>query len=185
MTFVAAVCTGNVCRSPAVELLLRARLGSAGVTVRSSGTRALVGSPVDPPMAGLLRSNGLDPEPFRARALQRDELRDADLVIALAREHRAAIAAVAPSAVRKTFLLGELAVLAPAVASAGWPEHLPPGEPAGRLAALPVLVAAHRSQVRAADLDVADPFGRSARSYAAALHHISTAVDALVVALEG
>lgn len=184
MTFVAAVCTGNVCRSPAVELVLRARLGAAGVTVRSAGVRALVGSPVDPPMAGLLRATGLDPAPFRARALQSAELRSADLVIALAREHRAAIAAVAPSAVRRTFLLGELEVLAPAVAAAGWPQGLPLGTTAARLAALPRLAVPHRSLVRSADLDVTDPFGRSAASYAAVLQRIVTAVDALVAALD-
>jgi protein-tyrosine phosphatase len=185
MTFVAVVCTGNVCRSPAAELLLHARLGHADVTVRSSGIRALVGNPVDPPMAELLRARGLDPEPFRARALQPEELRRADLVIALTREHRAGIVAADPSAVRRTFLMGELAVLAPAVAAAGWPDDLPHGAAAARLAALPRLAAAHRSLVRSDDdLDVADPFGRSAVVYAQTMDQIATAVDTLVEAID-
>ena len=39
---VLAVCTGNICRSPAVELLLRDRLG-AHVDVASAGVGAVVG----------------------------------------------------------------------------------------------------------------------------------------------
>mgnify|MGYP002738687724 CR=1 FL=1 len=44
------VCTGNVCRSPAAERLLEHTLNPS-VTVRSAGTRALVGEPIHPPMA--------------------------------------------------------------------------------------------------------------------------------------
>ena len=49
-----AVCTGNVCRSPAVERLLASKLGPT-VSVRSAGTHALVGHPISEPMAALLR----------------------------------------------------------------------------------------------------------------------------------
>ena len=38
------VCTGNVCRSPAVERLLASKLGPT-VSVASAGTHALVGHP--------------------------------------------------------------------------------------------------------------------------------------------
>jgi protein-tyrosine phosphatase len=183
MTSVALVCTGNVCRSPAAELLLRERLGPDGVVVRSSGTRALVGNPVDPAMADLLVAEGLDPRAFRARPLQVDELRRADLVIAMAREHRAAVVAAEPTAVRRTFLLGELAMLAPAVATAGWPAELA-SDVAARLEALPALAAVHRGLLRSVgSLDVVDPFGAPADVYARALGQIVTAVDALVTAV--
>ena len=48
-----AVCTGNVCRSPAVERLLASKLGPT-VRVSSAGTHALVGHPISEPMAALL-----------------------------------------------------------------------------------------------------------------------------------
>ena len=53
-----AVCTGNVCRSPAVERLLASKLGPT-VSVSSAGTHALVGHPISEPMAALLRTAAL------------------------------------------------------------------------------------------------------------------------------
>ncbi|GMA87571.1 hypothetical protein GCM10025868_28210 [Angustibacter aerolatus] len=55
---VLVVCTGNVCRSPLVERLLRQRLGTDAVDVSSAGTQALVGEPMTDPAAA---------EPGRAR----------------------------------------------------------------------------------------------------------------------
>ena len=49
------VCTGNICRSPAVERLLTRKLGPT-VSVSSAGTHALVGHPIAEPMASLLRN---------------------------------------------------------------------------------------------------------------------------------
>jgi protein-tyrosine phosphatase len=43
-----AVCTGNVCRSPAVERLLTGQLFPT-VTVSSAGMHALVGHPIPNP----------------------------------------------------------------------------------------------------------------------------------------
>ena len=52
---VLAVCTGNICRSPAVERLLVAELGpGSDVHVVSAGVGAVVGAPISPPMAALL-----------------------------------------------------------------------------------------------------------------------------------
>ena len=182
MTHVLAVCTGNVCRSPATERLLAARLGAgSGITVASAGTHALVGQPVDPPMAELVRAAGARPEPFTARQLTAGEIRAADVVLVMTRRHRSAVVALEPAAVRRTFLLPELAALAGAVAEAGWPaEH-----PAGRLAALPGLVPARRGQVRLPQLlEVDDPYLQPAALYARVVAQISGAVDELVRALD-
>jgi len=181
VTRIVAVCTGNVCRSPAVEFLLPARLPGAGLVVSSMGTRAMVGAAVDPPMADRIRSAGAEPAPFSARALQPSELRSADLVVVLAREHRAAVVALEPAAVRRTFLLRELAAIAGAVAAAGWPADVP-ADPAARLAVLPRLAAPHRSAA-GADLDVLDPFRRDAQTYDAAMAQVTGAVDELARAL--
>lgn len=184
MTRVLAVCTGNVCRSPAAERLLAARLGGrSGITVGSAGTRALVGGPVDPPVAELLRAAGARPAPFAARQLTAGDLRAADLVVVMTRPHRSAVVALDPSAVRRTFLLPELAALAAAVADAGWPQALQ-DDPAARLAALPGLVPAHRGRVRLpAALEIDDPHRQPVAVYARAVAQIGTAVDQLVDAL--
>ena len=47
------VCTGNVCRSPMAEYLLRAEAGAA-LAVTSAGMQALIGEPMDPPSAAVL-----------------------------------------------------------------------------------------------------------------------------------
>ena len=58
-----AVCTGNICRSPAVERLLASQVAPS-VSVSSAGTHALVGHPISEPMATLLRQAAVEPEPF-------------------------------------------------------------------------------------------------------------------------
>ena len=77
------VCTGNVCRSPAAERLVRRGIdvavggiaGLSGVTVSSAGTWALVGEPISPPMAALIAGDGADAKGFAARQLTADIVR--------------------------------------------------------------------------------------------------------------
>ncbi|MGY2085976.1 arsenate reductase/protein-tyrosine-phosphatase family protein [Blastococcus sp. SYSU DS0539] len=179
---VLVLCTGNVCRSPAAELLLADRLRSTGVTVVSAGTRALVGRPVHESMAALLRAAGVEPHPFAARALVPEQLRAADLVLVMAREHRAAAVEVAPSAVRRTLLLVEAAAVATAAAADGWP-GVHAADAAARLAALPGLAPRYRRPSGAAHGEVPDPYRRSEEDYRGALTLIREAVDRLTGAV--
>jgi protein-tyrosine phosphatase len=178
---VLVVCTANICRSPVGERLLASRLAGSGVTVGSAGTSALVGSPVDAPMAELLAGAGIAAEPFAARQVRADVLRGSALVLTMTREHRSAVVATVPATVRRTFLLTEAADIAEAVAAAGWPAEVAP-EPAARLAALPSLAGRHRVPGGSGD-DVLDPYGRPARAYAECFALIGDAVDRLVRAL--
>lgn len=128
VTRVLAVCTGNVCRSPLVEGLLQAgfdEIVPGAFAVRSAGTHALDGSPPTPEIIDLGEKLGVDISGIRARTLVPDEVRDADLVLALDRGHRAAIVEEVPQALRKTFTLRELARLLPQVPIelAGWPQQ--------------------------------------------------------------
>src|SRR5690606_42013990 len=64
---VMTVCTGNICRSPMAEVVLRERLVEAGldgqVEVDSTGTTGYeVGSPMDPRARTVRRAAG-DPDP--------------------------------------------------------------------------------------------------------------------------
>jgi protein-tyrosine phosphatase len=69
------VCTGNICRSPMGEVVLRAKLAEAGidgVEVTSSGTGGWhVGDPMDPRAAAALRRRGYDGSAHRARQFER------------------------------------------------------------------------------------------------------------------
>jgi protein-tyrosine phosphatase len=105
-----AVCTGNVCRSPAVERLLLTKLGLT-VRVTSAGTHALVGHQISEPIAALLRESGAEPEGFRAQNLSVQMLKEADLILPMTRNQRGLVVELWPAAVRRTFTLREFARL--------------------------------------------------------------------------
>lgn len=169
------VCTGNICRSPVAERLLAASLG-AGVAVTSAGTRAVVGAPIDPGMVALLRADGVPAGGFAARQLAARHLRDADLILALTRAHRAWILEEEPAALRRTFTLLEFARI---VAS----PDLPPSAASAPDGPLPLVVTAagrHRHLgIRLRDDDVPDPYGRDAAAFADAYALIAGAVAAI------
>ncbi|MFC8732578.1 low molecular weight phosphatase family protein [Luteimicrobium sp. NPDC057192] len=180
---VLAVCTGNVCRSPAAERLLDARLGpGAGVVVASAGTRALSGAAMTPETAELLALHGADPAGFRARQLDAGLVARADLVLALSREHRAAVVDLVPGAVGRTFTLRELARILMTLPA---PRRREGGAPsAARLRGLRDDARLHRGAPADPDEDdVADPYGRGASAYRRTFDEILPAVDVLVGAM--
>ena len=154
------VCTGNICRSPAAQLLLGSSLADASdITVASAGTMALVGEPVSAPIGNLLLGRGVDPGAFRARLLTERHVRGASLVLGMTRAHRGQAVSLWPAAVRHSFTLKEFARLATQVPEA---DLLAAGasSPAARLAALTRLAVRLRSPVPEIDDDVEDPYRR-------------------------
>ena len=166
------VCTGNICRSPVAERLLSARWG-APVSVGSAGTHAVVGAPIDPGMAAHLDAAGVAAGGFAARQLTAAQIRDADLVLALTRAHRARILDEVPAALRRTFTLLEFARI---VGS--------PGLPGGAGGSLPLRVEAAARHRHLGDVlhddDVPDPYGREAAAFAESYGLIDAAVAAIV-----
>ena len=162
------VCTGNICRSPVAERLLAARLGDRA-EVTSAGTRAVVGAPIDPGMASLLDTAGEASGGFAARQLTATQIRDADLVLALTRAHRARILEEVPAALRRTFTLLEFARI---VASPDLPRSAD-----GSLGQVVEAAARHRhlGEVSHRD-DVPDPYGRDAAAFAESYALIDQAV---------
>ena len=189
---VLAVCTGNICRSPAVERLLATELGAdtsvtadAGseLVIASAAAGAVVGAPVPPPMAALIEGAGASAEGFAARQITEQIVRDADLVLALTKKHRSKVVALHPGAVRRTFTLRELARLADGVD----PDALPDGTPAERLRALIPLAAALRAAQAAVavDDDVVDPYGGPDALYAESFAQLRPAVQAIARVVRG
>ena len=172
------VCTGNVCRSPAAERLLAAALGPS-VTVSSAGTYALVGEPFSPPMDQLVLDGGGNPAGFMARQLSPTHLRDADLVLGMAREHRSAAVELVPAVVRRSFTLREYARLLGQID----PDVLPAGSPGERARASLPLAVAQRRRSAADEDDVADPFRRAESAYARAYGDIRQAVRSIAAVL--
>ncbi len=102
------VCTGNICRSPLAEALLRRTLeerGVEGVSATSAGTGAWDGAPASEGayLVGLER--GLDLSGHRARLLTRELVAEADLILTMARHHRARVDELGGEG--RVFVLGE------------------------------------------------------------------------------
>ena len=109
-TKILLVCTGNICRSPLAAALLQRALaerGIEGIDVSSAGTGAWDGAPVSEGayLVGLER--GLDLSAHRARLLTRELVEQADLVLTMARHHRARVDELGGEG--RVFVLGEYA----------------------------------------------------------------------------
>ena len=114
------VCTGNVCRSPMGELLMRRYLSGTSITVSSAGTHALVGHSIDPSSGRLMDSVGIDSSEFRSRQLTRELAESADLILCFEEEQRNNIVDMAPSVVRRTFLVTDFATCVCIARSMTW-----------------------------------------------------------------
>lgn len=97
------VCTGNICRSPIGEIVLRDQLAALGlgnsVEVTSAGTGDWhIGEPADRRAQETLRKHGHDSAGHRARQFGPEDFADADLVVALDRSHERTLRALARTA---------------------------------------------------------------------------------------
>ena len=190
MTFqILFVCTGNVCRSPAAERLLRRELdrasggiaGLSGIEVGSAGTGALIGEPISPPMAALVARAGADPDGFAARQLTPAILRSADLVITMTGEHRRDTVRLFPAAVQRTFVLGELAhMLEPVEMGEVTAVAGVSASTAKRLHATIALAKRHRTPGVDPGEDIVDPYGRSESDYRTSFAQIQAGLEPLV-----
>lgn len=178
------VCTGNICRSPLAERLLRARLAAAGVdesqvVVTSAGTHAMVRHPMTDEAAQELATVGGEPRGHLARQLTAALVSDADLVVTATLAHRSQVVTLHPKALRYAFGLLELARLVHDVEPAQ-------GSPADRVRGLGALAVRRRGLVALAEAgadDVPDPYGQPRHVYAATTARIVPAVDLLARAI--
>jgi protein-tyrosine phosphatase len=93
-THILFVCTGNTCRSPMAEALLREAAAARGldVVVSSAGAGAWDGAPVSEGAYLVGLENGLDLSNHRARLLTREIVRGADLILVMSGHHLARVA---------------------------------------------------------------------------------------------
>lgn len=85
------VCTGNTCRSPMAEAMMRRLLEEKGVTeieVASAGTGAFENAPASEGAYLVGLENGLDLSAHRARRLTQQMVAEADLILTMSPHHR-------------------------------------------------------------------------------------------------
>ena len=79
------VCTGNICRSPIGEYMLREKLPKANVT--SAGIAAMVGWPANETSVEVSAANGLDLSGHVARQATKEMLSAQDLILVMDQSH--------------------------------------------------------------------------------------------------
>lgn len=182
------VCSGNICRSPLAEQLLRTGLSAyPHVAVSSAGTVGLVGQPMDARALTLATSLGVtDAETHVARELNEQQIREADVVFAMGREHRRAVVEIRPAASRYTFTIREFARIASEITDADLAEValLPRDDIAGRFSAAVASCAMLRGVVTPPaspdDDDVIDPYRRSDDVYKRSGDQLVPAVTSVI-----
>ena len=168
------------------ERLLQAGLDQVvpgGFQVASAGTRALVGEPMQPISADIVRTFGGDPDGFAARQLTPKILRGVDLVLTMTSGHRGEVLQQDASLLKRTFTIREFARMlnvldqrateSPSQAAGSHQETASNGE--SRLAAntafwrgLPARAAGVRHlslPADPADNDIVDPYRRPPEVY--------------------
>jgi protein-tyrosine-phosphatase len=111
MLHILIVCTGNTCRSPMAEVLLREKIrrenfdqqivvSSAGVAVWSED-RASRGA------QEAMGQRGINIENHRSRRLLVEHVVTADLLLTMTNSHKAAVLSLMPEAANKVFTLAE------------------------------------------------------------------------------
>jgi len=97
------VCTGNICRSPTAEGVLRKLVADAGladaIAVDSAGTHGYhVGEAPDARAQAHAKRRGYDLSRLRARRFKGEDFHAFDLILAMDRDHHAMLARLAPPA---------------------------------------------------------------------------------------
>ena len=186
------VCTGNICRSRIAEQVFRDRFGetAGGTAIRfaSAGTHAMVGDAMPEQAQQVATLLGGHPDGHTSTQLVPDLVAQADLVIALTREHRSEIARMLPRASRYTFTLRESARLIESLVTDDLAEFPAATLPLpDRLRGYVPLLAMQRSlAVRPQnpdDDDVIDPYRRSQSVYDLTGQQIQDATDRIVSAV--
>lgn len=100
------ICTGNICRSPIAEILLRNHFQGTSTQVDSAGTAALVNHPADALAQQVMGEHGHDLKAHRAKQATQAMLTARDLILTLDQSHNNWISARFPQLLGRTHKLG-------------------------------------------------------------------------------
>ena len=98
------VCVGNICRSPMAEYFLKQEFPE--LQIESAGIAGLVGHGADDKAQLCMQRLGIDMQPHKARKLNAELIKQADLVLVMSQNQQKHIEQSWPFAKGKTFRLG-------------------------------------------------------------------------------
>ncbi len=148
-----------------MEILFRDRLDAQRFEVASAGVRGWEDAPVDSMVVLELARLGHEATGHHSRGLDVHHVEQADLVLTAAREHRGAVLAMSPRALRKTFTLREFAALIDGVEADSLQEL--------------VAEASRRRSTAPSDVDLPDPYMREPEIHRQVADEIAAAVVAV------
>lgn len=179
------VCTGNTCRSPMAEGLLRRRVEreDLDIRVRSAGVAAMDGGSLSSHSSAILKNRGCDGS-FVSRAVSKELVTESDLILTMTVSHKRQLIERFPEAVERIFTLKEFVEEPTDRESRAFGEK--------QLAELQVKLALgqpmtmdERRQLSELertmpDYDIQDPFGGSLEEYRMCAEEIEECLDRLV-----
>lgn len=169
------VCTANRARSALAEVLFRHYATGVETVVSSAGILDLGPLPALPESIEAARRLGVDLTTHRARTLREVDLASADLVAGFELAHISAAVVDGNADPRRTFLLGELITLVDASTTS---------DPPARARAVVEIADSRRVRTRPALAhEIADPFGRPAKTMTRTALEIDRCVRELVLGL--
>ena len=103
---VLVICTGNICRSPYAEAVLKEH--TSGVSIGSAGLSAMVDYEADATGQKVARDRGIDMSRHKAKQVTRSMIGQSDLILVMDDEHLSRMHRKYPDARGKCFKLGKL-----------------------------------------------------------------------------
>ncbi len=106
------VCTGNTCRSPVAESILKKIWPEreSEIKIHSAGTAALTGGRPTPLAIKMVREKGVDINLHRSTPLDEEMIKEADLILVMGAGHKEEVLNISPLAEGKVFLLKDFAL---------------------------------------------------------------------------
>ena len=180
------VCTGNLCRSPIAEHLLRAQIIELNLgdywSVKSAGTQAVEGTSMDYKARQILHERDIDPVPnWTTTLLNAGNISEANLILTAELDHRKQVVAFNPRAVTKVFTIRQFAELARLAAPlpAQAREHL------GAALLESIVIARAQFQTTGSLLNIEDPLGQSIEQFRSCADEITCSITTIVAPLAG
>ncbi|MCA9190245.1 MAG: Sua5/YciO/YrdC/YwlC family protein [Planctomycetales bacterium] len=103
------VCTGNTCRSPMAEVLMRhaleRRFGTANFSVVSAGLSAFPGGAASPEAIAVMAQRNLNLRSHQSKSITERVVKFADLILTMTNSHRRAIVERMPDTVSRLHLV--------------------------------------------------------------------------------
>jgi protein-tyrosine-phosphatase len=185
------VCTGNTCRSPLAEGLLRKLIQQERVDaeVRSAGVSAISAAPISKHSATLLQEAGFH-EQLQSSALSQSDVEWADLILTMTMNHKGTVIQRYPQVVEKAYTLKEFVEDDPLVLAAiEERERLAAEIQTKQALSEPITTEERKRFVQLEDglpdFDIPDPYGGSIDAYRMTAKEINYSLKKLLSKVQG